>query len=1013
MNINTFKRKSIILAAAVCAASLFLPINDYKIEAKAETNISANFPTNDIPELPEPEVKQLETVDKGALGIRPRNMPNLNSGVKTGLHYTYLDDTEKKLYRALIAACDHVAPYETENISIDSEYVIPLVLNSSSKFSYTTLQYHRAVYAAKYDHCDLVQLQLCSIHFYWQITSYGSSTKLYNHYVYLKSEVPSYDQAKFNQMTAELQAKRRNILSDSSVQNAAGIIGKELAVHDKLIDINTYDYECANTDNHYDIGQTAYGALVKGTSVCEGYAMGLVYLLEGIDVDSMVVIGNAGGLHAWNIVKIDGSWYETDPTWDDYEPESSRPEEFVRERSHAYYHLTTVQITAYKKTISAGGYRTVIDNTHIRTSESENYPEATATKYSYENVKKIVGGEGTEVSNVPVTGVNFLSDKLKVSKGTTGTLDVQIIPSNATDKTLFYESSDDEVITVDQSGNYTALVPGYATITVRTPDGKNSSSIEVAVSDESGKYPVKSLQLSANSVKGYVGDQGILTCTFESEDPSKNSLIWTTSDSDVVSIEDLGEGKARYTINNSGYSTVEVKSDDGKCKATCNFNASIRQVKVTLDYNYDGIKRENTLYYGEKYGYTLSGCYRDGYNFEGWYTDRTGGERVTSSSTVSVKTEHTLYARWKVQAFTMYFYTGSGRFPDGTSTYRLSVNYGETIDFSSVPTPVCQGFEFAGWADYYNNVIPSDSIATGSQEFYAKWLEVGFEITFDANGGSFSNGETTITGIYPVYNSLSERDYEVPVREGYEFSGWAEKPNGLAGNRYVYTTQNMTYYAVWQEPYSGYESSEEEQNNTYSNNSENENADYYQEEDFENSYINNSHEENYDNPYANNSSEEDMGNDQLIIFDNNENDNLISSNNCNYEITGSENVTAVSEDSDATSVVISDTISHKGKNYTVTEIRSNAFRNRTKLKSLVVGRNIQKIGSGAFSGCKNLGKITIRGNNLKSIGSGSFRGIKKGARITVVCKDKKTYNKLVKKLKKAGAKKAKFKFKKG
>ena len=50
---------------------------------------------------------------------------------------------------------------------------------------------------------------------------------------------------------------------------------------------------------------------------------------------------------------------------------------------------------------------------------------------------------------------------------------------------------------------------------------------------------------------------------------------------------------------------------------------------------------------------------------------------------------------------------------------------------------------------------------------------------------------------------------------------------------------------------------------------------------------------------------------------------------------------------------------------------------------------------------------------MKSIGAGSFKGINKKAKITIVCKNKKIYNKTVKKLKKAGAKKAKFKFKKG
>ena len=99
--------------------------------------------------------------------------------------------------------------------------------------------------------------------------------------------------------------------------------------------------------------------------------------------------------------------------------------------------------------------------------------------------------------------------------------------------------------------------------------------------------------------------------------------------------------------------------------------------------------------------------------------------------------------------------------------------------------------------------------------------------------------------------------------------------------------------------------------------------------------------------------------------------------------------------------------------YKISVIEGNAYKNCKKLTSVTIGANVEKIGSGAFNGCTNLKKITIKGNNLKTVGSGSFKKIKKGAKITIICKDKKTYDKLVKKIKKAGAKNAVFKFKKG
>lgn len=82
----------------------------------------------------------------------------------------------------------------------------------------------------------------------------------------------------------------------------------------------TYDTEHVS-DTSYGLQYTGYGALMKGTAVCEGYAS-LLYrmcLMEGIDC--RMIFGTAdteGGrvYHAWNIVRVDGMYYECDATWD-------------------------------------------------------------------------------------------------------------------------------------------------------------------------------------------------------------------------------------------------------------------------------------------------------------------------------------------------------------------------------------------------------------------------------------------------------------------------------------------------------------------------------------------------------------------------------------------------------------------------------------------------------------------------------------------------------------------------
>ena len=100
-----------------------------------------------------------------------------------------------------------------------------------------------------------------------------------------------------------------NLASLSEVQ-------KIKAIYDYICSHVTYDDDnLGNVD--YKIQFTAYGALIDGTSVCQGYAV-LFYRMcreAGIDARIIAGIGN-GGRHAWNIVKLGNVYYNVDSTWD-------------------------------------------------------------------------------------------------------------------------------------------------------------------------------------------------------------------------------------------------------------------------------------------------------------------------------------------------------------------------------------------------------------------------------------------------------------------------------------------------------------------------------------------------------------------------------------------------------------------------------------------------------------------------------------------------------------------------
>ena len=66
---------------------------------------------------------------------------------------------------------------------------------------------------------------------------------------------------------------------------------------------------------------TPYSILFNGEGVCEGYALTTLLLLEASGVETRYISGEVEtGLHAWNLVKLDGEWYHLDTTWNDPVP---------------------------------------------------------------------------------------------------------------------------------------------------------------------------------------------------------------------------------------------------------------------------------------------------------------------------------------------------------------------------------------------------------------------------------------------------------------------------------------------------------------------------------------------------------------------------------------------------------------------------------------------------------------------------------------------------------------------
>lgn len=153
-------------------------------------------------------------------------------------------------------------------------------------------------------------------------------------------------------MEAQLNAAVNAILSKCN----GDIYSNELTIHDSIC--SAVDYVNSGDGLQY----TSYGALVKHTAVCEGYARAFQLLCNKKNIACVLVNGvalNSSGKlegHMWNKVKLGNDWYHVDTTNDDQNLGSNGT--FI---SHCYFNATdavigkSCNISAHVSKVSFGG----------------------------------------------------------------------------------------------------------------------------------------------------------------------------------------------------------------------------------------------------------------------------------------------------------------------------------------------------------------------------------------------------------------------------------------------------------------------------------------------------------------------------------------------------------------------------------------------------------------------------------------------------------------------------------
>ncbi len=170
-----------------------------------------------------------------------------------------------------------------------------------------------------------------------------------------------------------------------------------------------------------------------------------------------------------------------------------------------------------------------------------------------------------KVNPLKVTGIKLNYSEYGMLAGTTVTLVPTVYPTNATNKTVTWGSSDTSVATVNQKGVVTAKGKGSATIYCRTNDGNYTAYCKVTVTATS----VLGVMLDKPSISGMVGSVHYLSATVVPENATDKRVVWSTSDPTVARVDSNG----KVTLVGKGTCFVRADSVEGNCGESCKVTA--------------------------------------------------------------------------------------------------------------------------------------------------------------------------------------------------------------------------------------------------------------------------------------------------------------------------------------------------------------------------------------------------------------------------------------------------------
>lgn len=353
---------------------------------------------------------------------------------------------------------------------------------------------------------------------------------------------------------------------------------------------------------------------------------------------------------------------------------------------------------------------------------------ANGTEYKYANKK----GNVADLTYGTKTAVSTSSSKTSAALTSDGGITVSLETDYNTNYKLCYR---EVPVTVDVPANTTYSVTFECNydLTLKRGNKKATATCQARIDD----LGIAGAADSGTTVKFHWEEYNIATIVNDQEvtsghrtyiNPGGNENEGkeiTVTRSKILTYDFVNNTNARKAITHYfGFWVACQRASSYANQGKIIWTITPKSIAYTVNFDPNGgtVSTKNIkVTYNSTYG-TLPTPTRKGYNFDGWYTAKTGGSKIVSSTMVGSSAGSTLYAHWKANQYTVTFDPNGGT----VSTTSKTVTYGETYASPRVlPEPTYPGHTFDGWYTEKTGGtrVTEDTVVTVTKDhtLYARW----------------------------------------------------------------------------------------------------------------------------------------------------------------------------------------------------------------------------------------------------------------------------------------------------